>query len=98
MKCPSCNNEVMPFIRFYIWSNPFSTKCKSCGTKLRLDPKSRKILYFEMIVAVLLALMIRTLVGFTTAKGLVVFLLTSAVVFYPFEKHIWDNGYYEIKP
>jgi len=97
MKCPSCNSEVKSFLQFYLWGHPFKTKCKSCGAKVRIDSKSRKILYLEILLGGIFALYIEAIIRLITVMGLVALLLALGVAFYPIEKYLWENGNYEIE-
>jgi len=97
MKCPSCNNEPMSFVQFYLLSNPFSTKCDKCGVKLKPDSIIRRMIYIEMIIAVFIAGIVHSFIGMLTARGFAIYIVTIAIVLYPIEKYLWNNGSYKIR-
>jgi len=97
MKCPACNNEIMSFFQFYLWSNPITSKCNSCGTKLKPNSIIKKIIYIEIFIAFFLVIFTHSMLGLLTFRGLFTFITVSAILLYPLEKYAWENGSYMVK-
>ncbi len=80
-----------------MWSHPFDRKCKHCGTKLRPNNKIKQFLIIELFTAFLLFKLINENIGVISLKGGALFVLSTAIMCYPFEKFAWRKGYYTIK-
>jgi len=97
MKCPKCNEQIMSFVDFYLWSHPFSTKCKKCGVKIQPDSKIKKTFLLEVVLAFVLFGIVDLTLGIISLKGLIAYILVTAIALFPFEKYSWENGSYKEK-
>jgi hypothetical protein len=49
MKCPKCNKQSISFGTFISKFNPFSIKCKNCGTDLKSGKLLTRLFWFFYI-------------------------------------------------
>jgi len=87
----------MSFFNFYLWSHPFTTKCKKCGIKIQPDSRIKKTFLIEIVLAFVLIGIVESTLGITSLKGLITYIFATAIVLYPFEKYSWENGSYKEK-
>ena len=97
MKCPACNNDIHSFLYHYLWSHPFTTKCKACAKKLKPDSIIKKTVYLEMALCLVIFLIIKSIVDLYLIGESIICLISIFFLLYPFEKYSWDNGSYTIK-
>jgi len=97
MKCPHCNEQLRDFKDFYLWSHPFTYKCKTCQSRLKPSRQIRFMILMEVIMTILLIILIDSVVRFMSIPGITSYIISMAVLFYPLEKYGYNQGYYTLK-